>query len=187
METLESIHKRASLKLRLTSRPVEQEKIDKVLEAARVAPSARNKQPWRFIIVLDRETIVEVVTKSFTEVNQPFKDASVLIFACANPSDDIIRDGKEYYLFDLGLAMENMILAATDMGLASHLMCGYDEPAAKAVLGVPEEVKLVCCTPISYPSTGSYDEAAKEKLGERTRKSLAEICYHDRWNVPYRW
>lgn len=187
METLDSIHKRASLKLRLTARPVEQEKIEKVLEAARVAPSARNKQPWRFIIVQDRNTIDEVVTKTFPDVNQPFKDASVLIFACGNPADDIISNGKEYYLFDLGLAMENMVLAATDMGLASHLMTGFDESAARAILGIPDEVRLVCCTPISYPAGDSYDEAAREKLGERTRKNLQEICYHEGWDKPYKW
>ncbi len=187
METLEVIHKRASLKLRLIPRPVEQEKIVKILKAGQVAPSARNKQPWRFIIVEDKKTIDEVVSKSFSDVNQPFKNAPVLIFACAAPSDDIIRDGKEYYLFDVGLAMENMVLAATDMGLASHLMTGFEESVIKNILGIPEETRVVACTPISYPEGDNYDAAAQEKLGERTRKSLKEICYHERWNKAYKW
>jgi len=181
METLEAIHKRASLKLRLSPRAVEQEKIDKVLEAARVAPSARNTQPWRFIVVTDRAIIENLVSRAYTETGQMVKEAPVIIVACANPSDDQTRDGKEYYMFDVALAIENLILAATDLGLVTHIMIAVNEDELKKILGVPPEVRFVAATPLSYPAGDSYDKAAEEKLGERTRKVLQEFAYTNTW------
>ena len=185
METLETIGKRASLKNRLSAREVEQEKIAKVLDAARLAPSARNQQPWRFIVVQGKENVENVVTKAFFEFSQAFKEAPVLIFACANPSDDDIHEGREYYLFDVGLAVENMLLAATDLGLVTHPMSSVNEDELRKVLHIPDEVRFVAATPLSYPSVGSYDEAAREKLSQRTRKSLKEVAYSEVWGKPF--
>ena len=78
METLEAINKRASLKTHLSAREVEEEKIAKVLDAARFAPSARNQQPWRFIVVKGKENVENVVTKAFFEFSQTFKDSPYL-------------------------------------------------------------------------------------------------------------
>jgi len=185
METLETIGKRASLKARLSAREVEQDKIAKVLDAARLAPSARNQQPWRFIVVQGKENVENVVTKAFFEFSQAFKEAPVLIFACANPSDDDIHEGREYYLFDVGLAMENLLLAATDLGLVTHPMTSVNEDELRKVLHIPGEVRFVAATPLSYPSRGSYDEAAREKLSQRTRKSLKEVAYSEVWVKPF--
>ncbi len=102
METLEAINKRASLKTCISSREVEQEKISKILDAARVAPSARNSQPWRFIVVDDKDIIESLFSRAFGEANLVARETPVIIIACANPGDDIIRDGKEHYLFDVG-------------------------------------------------------------------------------------
>jgi len=185
METLETIGKRASLKSRLSAREVEQEKITKILDAARFAPSARNRQPWRFIVVRGKENVETVVTKAFFEFNQVVKEAPVLIIACANPSDDDIHEGREYYLFDVGLAVENMLLAATDLGLVTHPMTAVNEDELRRVLHIPDEVRFVVATPLAYPIGGSYDEAARERLGQRTRKSLEEVAYSNVWGKPF--
>jgi nitroreductase len=100
METLETINKRASLKTRLSSREIEPEKIAKILDAARLAPSARNSQPWRFVVVQGREVVEALVSSVFFETNQVVKQAPVIIIACANPGDDVVIGGREYYLFD---------------------------------------------------------------------------------------
>jgi len=181
MEALEAIKKRASLKTHFSAREVQQEKIDKILEAATLAPSARNTQPWRFIVVKGKEAVEALVSKAFSETNQVMKEAPVIIVACANPSDDIVRDGKEYYLFDVGLAVENMLLAATDLGLLTHPMTGLNEDELKGILGIPQEVRFVAATPLAYPVEGTYDEAAQERLSERTRKSLKEVTYNNAW------
>ena len=185
METREVVNKRASLKMRMSAREVEQEKIDQILDAARVAPSARNMQPWRFVVIKDRAVIENLVSAAFSEVNQVVKEAPVIIVACANPDHDIIRDGKGYYLFDVGLAMENIVLTATDLGLVTHLMTGIDEGELKKVLDVPDEVRFVAATPLAYPAEGSYDEAAQERLGQRERKGLKEIVYSNKWAKPF--
>jgi len=185
METLETIGKRASLKSFLSAREVEQEKITKILDAARLAPSARNAQPWRFIVVRGKENVENVVTKAFFGFNQIAKEAPVLIIACANPSDDDIHEGREYYLFDVGLAVENILLAATDLGLITNPMTAVNESELRKVLHIPDEVRFVVATPLAYPRTRSYEEAARERLSQRARKSLKEFAYSNVWGKPF--
>jgi nitroreductase len=151
------------------------------LEAARLAPSSRNNQPWRFIVVKGKENVETVVDKAFMEVNQIVREAPTLIIACASPGDDDIHEGREYYLFDVGLAVENMLLAATDLGLVTHPMTAVHEDELKKVLHIPDEVRFVVATPLAYPAEGSYEEAAREKLGQRTRKDLKELVYVNAW------
>ena len=185
METLEAINKRASLKTRLSARDIEQDIIAKVLGAARLAPSARNNQPWRFIVVRGKEAVESLVSKAFSGTNQVVKEAPVIIIACAKPSDDIISDGKEYYLLAVGMAVENILLAATDLGLVTHPMTGVNEDELKRILGIPQEVRFVIATPLAYPAEGSYEEAAQERLSQRTRKDLKELVYSDVWGRQF--
>jgi nitroreductase len=185
METLEAINKRASLKTHISARGVEEDKIVKILEAARLAPSSRNNQPWRFIVVKGKENVKTLVDKAFMEVNQIVKEAPVLIIVCANPSDDDIHEGREYYLFDVGMAVENMLLVATDLGLVTHPMAAVHEDELKKLLHIPDEVRFLVATPIAYAAEGSYEEAAKERLNQRTRKDLKELVYTDAWGKAY--
>ncbi len=184
MQTLEAISNRASLKTRLSVREVEQETIARILDAARLAPSSRNRQPWRFVVVKGKEAVETLVTGAFNETNQVVKGAPVIIIACAHP-DDIVQYGTEYYLFDIGMAVENMLLAATDLGLVTHPMRGVDKDELKKILGIPPEVEFVIATPLAYPREGSYEEAAKERLSQRTRKDLQELVYSNAWGRPF--
>lgn len=185
METLEAISKRASLKTCCSARDVERGKIEKILEAASLAPSARNNQPWRFIVVKGKENVENVATKAFGEGNQVVKEAPVLIIACANPADDIIAEGKEYYLFDLGLAVGNMLLAATDLGLVTHPMAHVYEDELKKILGIPPEVRFVIATPLAYPAGGSYEKVAQKRLSQRTREDLKAVVHANTWGKPF--
>jgi len=180
VQTLEAIRKRCSLKTHLSKKAVEPEKIEQVLEAARLAPSARNLQPWRFVVVQGDEAIEELAT-AFNETNQEVRNAAVIIIVCAREEDDVTRDGKPYYLFDAGLAVENLLLAATDLGLVSHPILSLDEGETKRILAIPDDFRVVLATPLAYPTEPSYDEAAEERLRERARKSLDEITFYGRW------
>ena len=180
MQTLEAIRKRCSLKLHLSKRPIEPEKVDLVLEAARLAPSARNLQPWRFVVVQGDEAIDELAT-AFNETNQEVRNAPLIIVVCAREEDDVTRESKPYYLFDAGLAVENLMLAATDLGLATHAILSFDEAEIKRILEIPDEYRVVITTPLAYPVEPSYDEAAVDKLGARTRKELGEITHYGKW------
>jgi len=183
METLNTISKRCSLKMHISNKPVEKEKINTILDAGRMAASARNNQPWRFIVVQDRQ-VIEQVTTAFSESNQVILDSPVILFVCARAMDDIIRDGREYYLFDVGMAVGNMLLAATDLGLVTHPMTAFDETRVKQVLHVPEDVRIVVATPLAYPREGSYDQASRERLLSRSRKGLDELVSSDHWSEP---
>ena len=184
METLEAVNKRCSLKTHLSGREVELEKINKVLDAARMAPSARNMQPWRFVVVRGKRSVESLVDAALGEGNAVAKEAAALIVVCARPRDSVIHERKEYYLFDTGLAVENMLLAATDLGLVTHPMAGVNESELKRLLNIPRDVRVVLVTPLAYPREASFDAAARERLQERTRRTLEEVVYYDQWNEP---
>jgi len=181
METLDSISKRCSLKGHLSDRPIEAEKIRKIMEAALLAPSARNMQPWRFIVVQGKEA-VEAITEGFFEFNQMVRTVPVILVACARAADDVEHDGKEYYLFDVGMAVENMLLAATDLGLVTHLMTALDEVKMKEILHIPDDVRVVVATPLAYPLEATYDAASEERLSQRTRKPYEDVVYTNKWD-----
>lgn len=181
METLDTIRLRCSLKAHISNRVIEPEKINTILEAGRLAASARNNQPWRFIVVQERQ-VVEQLTQAFSESNQVIIDAPVILIVCARALDDVIRDGREYYLFDVGLAVGNMVLAATHLGLVTHLMTAFNEAQVKQILHIPEDVRAVVATPLAYPHEASYELAAAERLSMRTRKDLKELVYYNQWS-----
>jgi len=181
MHTLETIRQRCSLKVHISGREIEPEKINAILEAGRLAASARNSQPWRFIVVQEKQ-IVKELAQAFSESNRVIKDAPVILVVCARAEDDVIKFGLEYFLFDVGLAVGNMVLAATDLGLVTHLMTAFNEAEVKRVLQIPEDVRAVVATPLAYPLEGSYYEAARERLSMRTRKCLEELVHYNRWS-----
>ena len=181
METLDTIRDRCSLKAHISGKEIEPDKLNKILEAGRLAASARNNQPWRFIVVQEKK-LVEELSQAFSEANQMIKDAPVILIICARAVDDVIKDGKEYYLFDVGLAVGNMVLAATDQGLVTHLMTAFNEAQVKQTLNLPEDVRAIVATPLAYPLEGSYYAAARERLSNRTRKDLKELVYYDHWS-----
>jgi nitroreductase len=188
METMEAIHKRKSLKNCLSGREIEREKLEQVLEAARLAPSARNKQPWRFVVVQGKENVERVANKvfvGFAEGNLVVKEANVLIFAFANHEENVMPDGAFFYTTDVGLAFENLLLAATDLGLVTHPMAAVDRAELKKVLGVPEGERFIIATPLAYPDENSYDEAIEERRKSSTRKSLSEIVYVNEWGRSF--
>ena len=184
MDTQTTIRKRCSLKTHVSGREIETEKIERILEAAMLAPSARNNQPWRFVVVQGRQAVENLVDNAFGENNLMVREADAIIVVCARPMDDVIVDAKEYYLFDCGSAVENMLLTATDLGLVTHLILRFNEAAVKEILNIPDDVHVVITTPLAYPLEGSYDEAARDRLSQRTRKAYDEVVYYQQWVEP---
>ncbi len=181
METLDTIRMRCSLKTQLSDRPVEAETIRLILDAAHLAPSARNSQPWRFIVVEGKAAVEALVDASFTEPNRVARQAPVIIVACARPEDGVTIAGREYYAYDVGSAVQNLLLAATDLGLVTHLIASFDESAVKRILHIPDDVRVVVATPLAHPRAGSYAEAAEERLSQRSRRGREEVMFFGRW------
>lgn len=168
MSFMELVEKRSSVR-KYSDRPVEKETILKVLEAARLAPSAVNYQPWHFIVVTDSEL------KTALDETYPrnwFKGAPVLIVACGDHQQSWKRqDGKDHCDVDVAIAMEHMALAACDLGLGSCWVCAFDSQRAHGLLQLPEHMEVVALLPMGYPRS--------EEVPEKNRKGLEEIVS---WN-----
>ncbi|MFQ6053595.1 MAG: nitroreductase family protein [Candidatus Bathyarchaeia archaeon] len=166
MEFLELVRKRRSIR-RYKSDPVPQWKLEYILEAARLAPSWGNRQCWRFIVVADEERRRAVTTREWQA------EAPLVIVGCAYPSLSGSRFGQQYYMLDMGIAMEHMVLAAAEKGLGTCWIGGqFDEEAVKRVLGIPEDVRVVALTPLGYPA---------ETPRPKGRKKTEEIVSYERW------
>lgn len=185
MEVSEAIQLRCSLKTRLSDRPVPPDAVEAVLRAACLAPSARNTQPWRFVVLRERAAIDAFADAALPEASAVIRRAPVLVAACVRPADGASVGDRAYYLYDVGSAMQNLLLAATDLGLATHLIASFDEAAAKRVLRVPADVRVVVLTPLAYPEPADYRAAAAERLGQRTRLPLRETAFEGAWGESW--
>jgi len=173
MELFQAIADRRSIR-RYRDTPVEPEKLQQVLDAARLAPSWKNLQCWRFLVVADPQR-KEQVMQAFPEDNpgrRALGQAPLLVLVCAAPEESGVENGIEYYIADTAIAFENLCLAAQALGLGTCWMGWYDEAQLKAAAGIPEPIRVVGVTPLGYP-----DQEPKP----RPRKALREIAYLEQW------
>lgn len=162
--------------------PVADEVVRSLLEAARWAPSYGNRQSWRFIVARD-PAVLEAVRGALTRGNAYATVAPVLIAVCGDPYDGQIVDGVEYHLMDAGLALENLLLQATALGLVCHPLGGFDRATVHAALRLPATARVLALVALGWPgSIDDLDEHTLEReLRPRVRKPLEEIAAWDRW------
>mgnify|MGYP001470582133 FL=1 len=169
MDLAEAIRKRRSIRKYLP-RKIENDKLDRVLEAGRLAPSARNLQEWKFIVVRDdgrRKRLAEAA-KGQTFVGE----APVVIAACATITDYVMTCGQLTYPIDLAIAVEHMVLAAAAEGLGTCWIGAFYEEEVKKVLSIPPEIRVVALLPMGYPD---------ESPAPRPRKEMDEIVAFETW------
>ena len=169
MELAEAIQKRRSIRKYLP-RKVENDKLDRVLEAARLAPSAKNLQEWRFVVFRDegrRKRLAEAA-KGQTFVGE----APVVIASCATITDYVMTCGQLTYPIDLAIAVEHMVLQATAEGLGTCWIGAFYEEEVKKVLNIPPEVRVVALLPMGYPDESPFP---------RPRKVKDEIVAFETW------
>lgn len=145
--------------------PVDADMVRAVIDAARLAPSATNRQPWTFVAVTDAETRAAILAKS----RPAFINAPVVIVACGHHADSWHRpsDGKDHTDVDLSIAVEHICLAAASLGLGTCWVCSFDVDATRRVLGLPDDVEPVALIPLGYP--------ADTVVPDKKRKNLDEI------------
>jgi len=162
-----------------SDKPVEEEKLSKVLEAARLAPSWANKQCCRYIVVKDKVKIQELAGG----LNVWLKQAPVIMVACADPKDSGDRNSMNYYLVDVGISMQQLVLAATNLELGTCWIGAFDEVKIKEALEIPENIKVVAMTPLGYPADkeGFGSKLRKTMIGGGKRKPLEEIIHQEKW------
>ena len=152
------------------AKPVEEEKLLKVLEAARIAPSAANKQPWIFYVIRNedkRNQIVEAYHRDW------LKAAPVIIVACADHEHGWIRsDNKDHCDIDLAIAIDHMTLQAAELGLGTCWICNFDPKKCRKILQLNDHVEPIAILPLAYPSDSSDVNRhieARKKLNEIVR------------------
>jgi len=154
--------------------PVEPEKLELVLQAARLAPSARNQQIWKFIMVRSEDTKEDLVhvcsEQTFIE------EADTIICCCAVKSDALLPNGEATHTMDLAVAASFMMLQATELGLGSCWIGTFNEAKLKKLLRIPEAVRVVCLITLGYPH---FMPPASE------RKPLGEIVAVENFTQPY--
>lgn len=149
------------------STPIEEEKLHKILEAGRIAPSATNFQPWHFIVITDTKKLEQIYT---SYERAWIKQAPVIIVACSDHSQSWKRssDGKDSADIDIAIAVDHMTLMAKELGLGSCWVCNFDVKKCVQALELPEFIEPVVILPIGYPDI----EAPFKK-----RKPLSEIVH----------
>ena len=130
-------------------RPIEPEKLTKLLDAARFAPSARNRQDWRFIVVTDPDTRTK-----FNEAaggKKTFTEAPVTIVACS-ANDHVMRCGQHAAPINVAIALEHIALQAVELGLATCWIGSFYPDKIKAILGIPADIIIIELMTVGYPA-----------------------------------
>jgi len=170
MDVFTAIGQRKSIRAYKNKR-VEEDVIRRVLEAGRIAPSAGNRQDWKFLVVRDHETRHKL---AIAAKGQMFlEQAPVVIVGCATEPTYVMMCGQSAGILDVSIAFSFMILAATELGLGTCWLGAFDENAVRKILDVPGEVRIVAMTPLGYPD---------EVPAGRPRKVLDEVVCFDKFH-----
>jgi nitroreductase len=177
MELDKALQERRSVR-KYANDSVPAEKLERILEAARIAPSWSNQQCWRFIVVSDpakKKAIADSMPKSNPAKRAVGVTAPLVLVLCADPQESGIHDGKEYYLLDAGLAMQQLMLAAHAENLGTCWVAWFDEETVRKACAVPPEYRIVALSPLGYPAN---------QPSRRPRKALTEIAFSETWGTP---
>jgi tryptophanase/nitroreductase len=168
---------RAFAELHLTDAVVE-----RLVQSFRWAPSCANRQPWRLVLTR-RSPEREALDQTLIEGNEWARAAPLLAAVAINPSRAATVNGINYAAFDAGLATENLILAAVAEGLVAHPMAGYDEPAARQALGVPDPWRIVALVAVGFPGDPARLDAAARAKDDRPRQRIpaAQLVCFEKW------
>jgi len=166
MNIFQAIKTRRSVR-QYQPKPVPEDKLRKVLEAARLAPSAHNAQDWKFVVVKDkekREVLAQAAGQDF------ISQAPVIIVAVGLEPEHVLPCGVPNYAVDLAIAVDHMTLAAVEEGLGTCWIGAFSQEEVKKALKISEDYQVVALLPLGFPA-----DSPKSKI----RKSLKEIVSYD--------
>ncbi|MCX7910964.1 MAG: nitroreductase family protein [Endomicrobia bacterium] len=189
MEFIELVKQRYSCRKFLPI-PVEEEKIIQCIEAARYAPSACNAQPWKFVVVNDtslKQKLVEAATSGIYKLSKFISQAPVIIVVVADKvsflskAGSLIRNTK-FYLIDIGIATEHLVLQATELGLGTCYIGWFSEKGVKKVLNIPENYNIPLIICMGYPDTTHKNlDVIRKHAKSDIRKPIKEILCFNRF------
>ena len=151
---------------RYKKKPIPEDVMLKILEAGRMAPSANNRQPWRFIVVTDEKLKLLLGDRVW---NRFIRDSAFTVVGCGYCGDELSR---KWSTIDTAIALQNMVIAAWSMGVGSCWIGDFDEAKVKSILGIPEDWKVVCLVSFGYP---------EEVPSPPRKKSLSEVVSYNKF------
>jgi len=174
MTLVDLMRKRASIR-DYSEKPIENDKLNKILEAAQLAPSACNFQPWYFIVVSEKEglnNIYDCYSRDWVKTSPMF------IIVCGNSEASWKRpaDGKDHVDIDAGIAIEHICLAAVEENIGTCIICHFDVKLCKESFGIPEQIEPLAIISIGYPSDPNIFEKTLKK-----RKAIEEIVRREKF------
>jgi nitroreductase len=173
MDLYEAIQRRHSVR-DYADKPVEEDKIVRVLDAGRLAPSGRNRQPWKFVVVRDaakRKTLAELSGQTF------LAEAPVVLAVVGTSPDAVMFCEVPADPVDCAIAIDHMTLAAVAEGLGTCWIGHFPQQPCRELLGVPESAKIIELLALGYPAGG-----ASARPGEKSRKKLEEVVCRETYN-----
>ena len=168
MTILEAIRNRYSCRA-YQDKAIEQDKLDTIFEAARLAPSAMNTQDWRFVVVTDRQIRRQVA--EHTNRPEVFRKAGATIAACSN-SDHVMRCGQAIGPIDVSIALEHIALQATQSGLATCWIGSFDTDKVRAILNIPADIAIIELMALGYPA---------DSKKQPQREPIEKIVCYEKW------
>lgn len=168
MDLYEAIKRRYSCRS-YGSKPIEPEKLERILEAARQAPSAKNLQDWRFIVVTDEKKRKQVAVAANEQMF--IATAPVIVIGCSN-ADYVMRCGQPISTIDVAIAMEHIALSATAEGLATCWIGSFYPEKVRDALGIPQEIDIIELMAVGYPA---------DKETRRSREPIDNIVCYEKW------
>jgi nitroreductase len=185
MDVAEAVRRRRAYRV-FDPRPIEEEKIRALVEAMRLAPSCNNNQPWK--VVLCAGGSLPRVKESLNKGNVWATTASLIMVVTARPADDCRHsEGRDYYLFGCGLAVAQMLLQATELGIVTHPIAGFDPVKVREALGIPGDYVIITLVICGYPGEDDSLLSDKQKAQQRDRgerKPIGENFFRDSWGNP---
>lgn len=182
MSLLPAIEKRRAYRA-LSTKPVDKEILDRLIEAAHTAPSSGNNQPWRIITTVEDVTLNEL-KETLVGGNYWAKQAPAIAAFLTRPDWSMTMGERELAYFELGMAAMAYQLQAVEEGLYVHPIVGFNANKAKTVLGVPEDVVLEILMIVGYPGEMSVlsEKHQSVEISERNRKPIEEISSYNKWS-----
>jgi len=168
MNVSEAIQKRYSCRA-YQEKPINKDKLDQILEAARLAPSAKNLQDWRFVVVTEKEIKSQVAQA--TNRPQVFEKAGAIIAACSN-SDEVMRCGQAVAPIDVSIALEHIALQATELGLGTCWIGSFETEKVRSLLDIPADINIIELMTVGYPA---------DEQKQPSREPIEKIVCYDKW------
>lgn len=178
MELNELINKRRSYRA-LKQTDIDEKEIYELAEAAKMAPSCFNYQPWRFVFVHNKAKLVELFD-ALSNGNEWAEKSSMMVAIFSDKKNDCIVGDRKYYLFDTGMAVGFMLLKATELDLVTHLMAGFNSKKAKQILKIPEEKNLIALMAVGKHAddySNLTEEQIESEANRPKRKKINEFVY----------